>query len=423
MVDVENKDNRPVRAYLVGRSDNRGLSDDEILRELANLTKTAGLVVVGSIVLHRYDPSPRFGMGSGKTLEISSLAKEADAEEIIFDFEITPTQQRNWEAETGLTCLDRQEVIIRIFASRAKTREAVLQIQLASMEYSLPRLTHAHEYLSQQRGGTFGNKGAGETQLELDRRTVMNRIALLKKEIKAVRSDRATMRKRRERIPVPSCAIVGYTNAGKSSLLNALTNAGVLSEDTLFATLDPTTRRFTLPTGRKMLLTDTVGFIRNLPHTLVDAFHATLEEAAFADAILIILDAADPDIAIHLSTTREVLTEVGASERPYLIVLNKVDMIDEPLRARLAEEYPFAVFISTKTKEGFERVVFEMEALLEGEDHSYKIPSSRSDLVAFAHREGSVFSVDYVEDSVLLRVRSSGRLLAALAPFIEDVDV
>lgn len=420
MVEVENKSTRPVRAFLVGRSDNRGLCDDEVLRELASLTKTAGLSLVGSNVLRRYDPSPRFGMGSGKVDEILSLAKESDAEEIIFDFEISPTQQRNWEEKTGLTCLDRQEVIIRIFAARAITREAVLQIQLASMEYSLPRLTHAHEYLSQQRGGSFGNKGAGETQLELDRRTVMNRIALLKKEIKAVRSDRATMRKRRERIPVPSCAIVGYTNAGKSSLLNALTNAGVLSEDTLFATLDPTTRRFTLPTGRKMLLTDTVGFIRNLPHTLVDAFHATLEEAAFADAILIILDASDPDIAIHLSTTREVLSEVGAAERPYLIVLNKVDKIDDNLRSRLISEYPYAVLISTKTKEGFEQVVVEIEALLEGEDHCYRIPSARSDLVAFAHREGSVFSVDYVEDSVLLKVRSSGRLLASLSPFIED---
>lgn len=419
MIDLEAEGSRPRRALLVGRTEDKALSDHDALRELSSLVKTAGLTVAGTIVLRRNEPSAKFGMGSGKAEEISLQAQELDADEIVFDFEISPTQQRNWDSLTGKTCLDRQEVIIRIFAARAITREAVLQVELARMEYSLPRLTHAHEYLSRQRGGAFGNKGSGETQLELDRRGVMNRIALVKKELKAVRKDRATMRKRRERVPVPSCAIVGYTNAGKSSLLNALTDAGVLSEDKLFATLDPTTKRYSLPNGRTILLTDTVGFIRNLPHTLVDAFHATLEEAAFADAVLIVLDASDPDIAVHEKTTKDVLSEVGAADRPVLTVLNKIDRLDEVSRQTLRALYPDAVSISAKTREGFQSLISRIDSLLGGDEGVYLLPHARQDLVAFAHREGSVSSIEYGDEFIRMHARSSGRLSAALAPFAE----
>lgn len=419
MIDLEAEGSRPRRALLVGRTEDKALSDHDTLRELSSLVKTAGLTVAGTIVLRRNEPSAKFGMGSGKAEEISLQAQELDADEIVFDFEISPTQQRNWDSLTGKTCLDRQEVIIRIFAARAITREAVLQVELARMEYSLPRLTHAHEYLSRQRGGAFGNKGSGETQLELDRRGVMNRIALVKKELKAVRKDRATMRKRRERVPVPSCAIVGYTNAGKSSLLNALTDAGVLSEDKLFATLDPTTKRYSLPNGRTILLTDTVGFIRNLPHTLVDAFHATLEEAAFADAVLIVLDASDPDIAVHEKTTKEVLSEVGAADRPVLTVLNKIDRLDDVSRQTLRALYPDAVSISAKTREGFQSLISRIDSLLGGDEGVYLLPHARQDLVAFAHREGSVSSIEYGDEFIRMHARSSGRLSAALAPFAE----
>ncbi|HPO02217.1 MAG TPA: GTPase HflX [Treponemataceae bacterium] len=419
MIDLEAEGSRPIRALLVGRTEDKALSDHDALRELSSLVKTAGLTVAGTIVLRRNEPSAKFGIGSGKAEEISLQAQELDADEIVFDFEISPTQQRNWDSLTGKTCLDRQEVIIRIFAARAITREAVLQVELARMEYSLPRLTHAHEYLSRQRGGAFGNKGSGETQLELDRRGVMNRIALVKKELKAVRKDRATMRKRRERVPVPSCAIVGYTNAGKSSLLNALTDAGVLSEDKLFATLDPTTKRYSLPNGRTILLTDTVGFIRNLPHTLVDAFHATLEEAAFADAVLIVLDASDPDIAVHEKTTKEVLSEVGAADRPVLTVLNKIDRLDGVSRQTLCALYPDAVSISAKTREGFQSLISRIDSLLGGDEGVYLLPHARQDLVAFAHREGSVSSIEYGDEFIRMHARSSGRLSAALAPFAE----
>ncbi|HNY21174.1 MAG TPA: GTPase HflX [Treponemataceae bacterium] len=418
MIDLEGESNKPILALLVGKTDDKAMTDADCVRELSSLAETAGLTVAGTVVLRRFEPAPKFGMGTGKAAEIAALAKELEAEQIVFDFEISPTQQRNWDELSGITCLDRQELIIRIFAGRARTREAVLQVELARLEYSLPRLAHTYTALSRQRGGRYGTKGSGETQLELDRRTVLDRISLIKKDLVVVRRDRATQRKRRERVPVPSCAIVGYTNVGKSSLLNALTGAGVLSEDKLFATLDPTTRRFNLPTGRPILLTDTVGFIRNLPHGLIDAFHATLEEAAFADAILLVLDASDPEIAMQLNTTREVLGEVGAGDRPVMLVLNKMDLVDDFTRARLVSEYSDAVPISAQTKEGFEEFVKRIDILLSGDERRYLLPPSRSDLVAFAHREGSVLEVRYLDDAIELRARTSGKLAVALEEFL-----
>jgi len=417
MIDIAAENARLPRALLVGVAEPALRGDDAPMRELASLAETAGLELADTVILTRLEPTPKYGMGSGKAEEIAALAKAREADQIIFDFEISPTQQRNWDKLAEIPCLDRQELIIRIFAARASTREAVLQVELARLQYSLPRLAHTYGNLSRQRGGRYGTKGAGETQLELDRRGVLGRIAIIKKELAAVKKDRATQRKRRDKVPVPSCAIVGYTNAGKSSLLNALTGAGVLAEDKLFATLDPTTRRFDLPSGRAILLTDTVGFVRNLPHSLVEAFHATLEEAAFADAVVIVLDASDPDAARQLDTTRSVLGEVGAGEKPRVLLLNKSDLVDPFVRSRLREEYPDATWVSARTGEGLADAVRAIEATLSGAESTYLLPLDRQDLVARAHREGSVIEVRYLDEGIEVRARSQGRLRAALEGF------
>ncbi|ULQ58718.1 GTPase HflX [Brucepastera parasyntrophica] len=417
MIEIEEEYGQAEKILLVARNTDRTVPDETVIREISSLADTAGFTIAGAVVLTRNEPAARYAMGSGKAKEIAGYAAELDASYIIFDFEITPTQQRNWEALSSCICMDRQELVIRIFAERAMTREAVLQIELARLTYALPRLAHTYSALSRQRGGRYGTKGAGETQLELDRRSIISRMAQIRRELKTVRSDRAVRRKRRERSDVPSCAIVGYTNAGKSSLLNAVTGASVAAENKLFATLDPTTRRFTSVTGRSILLTDTVGFIRNLPHTLIDAFRSTLEEAVFADGIIILLDASDEDIKLHLETTYEVLKEIGAENQYMLQVLNKIDCVDEFTRERLHAEYPRAVQISTRTGEGMQELLSRLDLLFSGEEHLYKLPAARSDLVSYAHREGTVTGVVYEADYILLKAHTDGRLAAVLKEF------
>lgn len=417
MMDVDKEQESSLPVLLVSRTENRVLSDREVVAEISGLVTTAGMQPVDIVVLRRFDPSPKFGMGTGKAEEIMHVAESCGAEAIVFEFEITPTQQRNWETLTGLTCFDRQEVIIRIFADRAMTREAVLQIELARLKYSLPRLAHTYSALSRQRGGRYGTRGGGETQLELDRRSILKKITRIQGELKEVRKDRSTQRKQRERVSVPSCAIVGYTNAGKSTLLNALTGAAVLAEDKLFATLDPTTRRYDLPSGRKVLLTDTVGFVHDLPHTLIDAFRSTLEEASFATGVLIILDASDSNIQLQYDTSLAVLEEIGARSRPELIVLNKADLLDEHTRARLPVEFPGSVLISARTGEGFDAFAQLLEALVSGSEQDYLLPLDRGDLVARLHREGTVSKVDYRDDGILIRAGTDGRIAALLREY------
>lgn len=417
MIDVDKPEETLLPVLLVGRTENRALSDRDAVAELSGLVKTAGMRPVDSVVLRRMEPSAKFAMGSGKAAEIVQIAQDVGAKAIVFNFEISPTQQRNWEKLSDLVCFDRQEVIILIFADRAMTREAVLQIELARLVYSLPRLAHTYTALSQQRGGQYGSKGSGETQLELDRRTIMNKITQIRHELITVRQNRSTMRKRRERSQIPSCAIVGYTNAGKSTLLNTLTGAGVLVEDKLFATLDPTTRQFTLPTGRTVLLTDTVGFIHDLPHSLIDAFRSTLEEAAFASAVLLVLDASDPQILMQHKTALIVLEEIGAHSQPSLLVLNKADRLDEFSRARLILEYPDAVMVSAKTGEGFESFAIALDKLVSGTKKDYRLPLSRGDLVAKLHREGTVLAVQYEDDYITVEAKTEGRLEAVLKEF------
>ena len=283
MYEVEEEAQKKVRCLLV-------IPQWVHPQELKNLVKTLDMEVADLVTLPEKTSSAsiaRFGIGSGKAQEIAQLAEAQEADCIIFDTEITPTRQRNWETLAGIPVFDRQEVILRIFAQRARTKEAVLQVELAQLTYSLPRLAHSYGDMARQRGGSYGAKGAGETKLELDRRSIQNRIVQVKRELEKVVQERQTQRKRREKIPLPTCALVGYTNAGKSSLLNALTGSQVLAQDKLFATLDPTTRRLSIAGGTGLLLTDTVGFISNLPHSLVDAFKSTLEEAVQAQLLLV----------------------------------------------------------------------------------------------------------------------------------------
>ena len=372
--DIQAEEEKKVRAFLVGLplAENPGG-----LAELQGLVWTLGMEEAGQTLLSRIDIQPAYGMGSGKAKEICHAAKEAGADCIIMDWELDPTKQRNWEKLADIPVFDRQEVIIRIFASRARTREAVLQVELARLEYSLPRLAHMYGDLARQRGGNYGAKGSGEKQLELDRRSTRLKIQQLKAELKKVRQNRATQRKRRQKVPLPTIALCGYTNAGKSSLMNALTGSDTLVENKLFATLDPLTRRIKIA-GSEILLTDTVGFISNLPHQLIDAFKSTLEEAELADALLNVIDASDPNAPEQAKTVKKVLEEIGANEKESLVVLNKIDAVEAAalqsaagmpgLESRALEalrsDFPDAIETSAVTKKGLDLLKEKISAII-----------------------------------------------------------
>jgi len=353
--DIQEK---PKKAFLVSILE--GKADDETkAQELRGLCETLGLEITAHDKIRVREKSPRFGIGSGKAEELAQKAKEIEADLMVFDFNPSPSQQRNWEEIAEIPVLDRQEIIIKIFADRASTREAELQVKLAELSYFLPRLTHKYIDLSRQRGGRYGTKGAGETKLETDRRKIEKRINLLEKEIEQVRKQRQQQRRQRERSGVPVCAIVGYTNSGKSSLLNVLTGADVLAEDKLFATLDAVTRRFEPEPGTSFLLIDTVGFIRNLPHSLIKAFHSTLEETALADILIHVLDASDPAIESHFQTTLGVLRELSKNaqntqERPMIVVFNKIDKISAGALEELQSRFEGSIAISVKDNIGLD---------------------------------------------------------------------
>ena len=407
MINIEEEKNRKVRAFLVGEPGNN-------LCELKGLTDTLGLETAGTLTLTRLEIQPAYGMGKGKAQEIVDLAKESEADCIIFDFNIEPTKQRNWEKLSKLPCFDRQEVIIRIFASRAQTKEAVLQVELARLSYSLPRLAHSYGDMARQRGGSYGSKGAGETQLELDQRRIRERIAQTKKELDLVVRTRETQRKKRGALPVPECALIGYTNAGKSSLLNALTNADAFVENKLFATLDPLTRRLNLKDGNGILLTDTVGFISNLPHSLIDAFKSTLAEAEQADLQLIVIDASDSQAKFQYDTVIQVLKEIKAEHNNRLIVLNKWDSVKEKEidQAELQLLFPDAVKGSARTHEGFDQLSERISEKLLGAMNEYEIPAEEQDILRQIRANGVISEENWLDSSVVLKARISGRTAA-----------
>ena len=411
MVEVEKEANKVPRALLIGEPGND-------LQELKGLVLTLGMDIIQRLTLNRMEVHPQYGMGTGKAKEIAELAKQIEADCIIFDFNIEPRKQRNWEELTGLSCFDRQEVIIKIFAQRAQTKEAVLQVELAQLSYSLPRLAHLNKDYSRQRGGAFGAKGSGETQLELDQRQVREKITSIKRELAEIELNRKTQRKQRGKIP--SCALVGYTNAGKSSLLNALTGSEAYVENKLFATLDPLTRKLPLNESAGVLITDTVGFISNLPHHLIDAFKSTLEEAVYADLLLIVLDSSDKNAMLHYETVCNVLEEIGADKNPRLILLNKVDITDEDksITNELRHKFPDAICVSAKEELGFLELKDKIYEMLYGEIADYIIPASQTVLINELKKTGCIQSEEWLDDGVHITARATGRLLALISPFL-----
>lgn len=398
---------RPDRAFLVGIADQAdGISAaKEYLSELHELVDTLGIPVCGETVAPVRQIHPKYYVGSGKLEEIRDMASGAGADLLIFDCDLGPSQQRNIEKMSSMRVYDRQEVILDIFAARAQTREAVLQVELARNRYYLPRLTGAWSHLSRQRGGALGTRGEGEKQIEYDRRMVKKRIRALEEDLREVRSHRSVQRKERLRGSIVNCAIIGYTNAGKSTLLNALTGAGVLAEDKFFATLDPTTRKLTLPDKSELLLTDTVGFVRKLPHSLVEAFKSTLEEALLADFVMLVLDVSSPYVSSHWETTLSVLNELGAGDKPMLTVFNKSDLLTDPVaQARVRSLSPDGIFVSSLTGAGFDALYQALSLRARGKTAVMEIalPPERQDLMALAHAKGRIYESEWLEDGTFL---------------------
>ncbi|MEM6911886.1 MAG: GTPase HflX [Verrucomicrobiota bacterium] len=423
MFDVRDRPQKVERALLIGVYFDKREEEEHasLLEELQELVRTLRIGVVASELVFSRGATARYLMTSGKAAELMDLAKERNCDCLIFDPELSPAQQRAWEEDSQLCVIDRQEVILDIFAERAQTKEAVLQVDLARMEYSLPRMARMWQHLDRQGGGSSGaTRGEGEKQIEVDRRLARKRIDRVKTELEQVRKQRATQRKERQKTPTPHAAIVGYTNAGKSSLLNALAQSSVLAEDMLFATLDTTTRRIELPDGQPLLLTDTVGFVRNLPHRLVEAFKATLEEAVLADFLVHVLDASDARVREFHETTLEVLAGLGAGEKPIVTVLNKVDRLRSAQeRAALENEFPEALFLSAKTGEGLDLLHHKLnEHLLDRvERRLYRIPLARADRISLLHREAKVLSEAYQGNDALVTAIVPKRLLGKVEEF------
>ena len=414
MIEIEKENAKLPRALLVGEPGND-------LQELKGLVQTLGMDIIQRLTLNRLEVHPAYGMGKGKAEEINELAHQIQADCIIFDFNIEPRKQRNWEELTNLSCFDRQEVIIKIFSQRAQTKEAVLQVELARLSYSLPRLAHMNKDFSRQRGGAFGAKGSGETQLELSQRIVHEKITQIKRELAEIEINRQTQRKQRGKFP--SCALVGYTNAGKSSLLNALTGADAYVEDKLFATLDPLTRKLPLNDSATALITDTVGFISNLPHHLIDAFKSTLEEAVYADLLLIVLDSCDDEAEEQYKTVCEVLSDIGADKNPRLILLNKTDKAEENPEnlTKLRHRFTDAICISAKDQSGFVELKDKIYELLFGECADYIIPPSQVVLINELKKAGCIMKEEWLDDGVHITARTTGRLKALASPFEQPV--
>ncbi len=381
-----------------------GSTVDAGLDELGLLVGTAGADVVGRVVQRRQSPDPATFVGQGKAHELHELAETVDADTVVFDDELTPAQQRNLEKILGRTAIDRTAVILDIFAQNARSQEGKAQVELAMLRYRLPRLRGRGHQLSQQAGG-IGTRGPGETQLEVDRRRLVRRMTALEVELRHVASTRRTQARWRERSRQRTVSLVGYTNAGKSTLLNALTDADVVVADRLFSTLDPRTRRLALPGGETVLVSDTVGFVRKLPHQLVEAFRSTLEVVCEADLLVHVVDGSAEDAEAQIDAVRDVLGEIGAQDVPELLAVNKVDR-DAPAAAVLASAHAGAVVVSARTGDGLDALVGAIGDRLRVADTvvDLLVPFERGDVLAAVHREGEVMTEEHGEDGTAVRV-------------------
>lgn len=404
MIEVKAEaEGRPQRALLIGiqYQEDDPASVSEQLEELAELVGNLKMIPLAPEIIRVRETHSRYLTGSGRAEEVARIAQECEAEVLVFDCRLSPSQQRNWERLTQAVIMDREEVILDIFSRRAQSRAAVLQVELARAQYYLPRLTRAWTHLSRQHGGGATTRGEGEAQIETDRRLLKRRIQQLHKELEEVSRHRDTQRKARLRRPVVQGAIVGYTNVGKSSLLAALSGTEQFVKDQLFATLDPTARRIPLPGRREVVLTDTVGFVRKLPHTLVEAFKSTLEEAVLSDFLLLVLDASSPQVEQEWETTMSVLRELGAESKKIQIVFNKMDLIDETLdvfrMARLHSQFPDAIYLSTKSGKGLDVLQRRLAEFASSARNLIRVvlPPVRYDLAALAHAEGQIFEEEY----------------------------
>ncbi|NYG58620.1 GTP-binding protein HflX [Nocardioides daedukensis] len=426
ITEVEYRQLRLERVVLVGVWTEGTIEDAEnSMAELALLAETAGSEVLEAIYQRRQKPDPATYIGRGKVEGLREIVEATGADTVVLDGDLAPSQLRNLEDKLKVKAVDRTALILDIFAQHAKSKEGQAQVELAQLQYMKQRLRGWGGNLSRQAGGRaaggegIGGRGPGETKIETDRRRINTKIAKLRRELKAMKGTRDTKRLDRKRNEIPSVAIAGYTNAGKSSLLNRLTDAGVLVEDALFATLDPTTRKTTTSDGRIYTMSDTVGFVRHLPHQLIEAFRSTLEEVADADLILHVVDGSHPDPESQIAAVREVFADIEASKVPELIVINKADAADPMVLARLRAREPHSVVVSAKTGEGIAEVLALVEAELPrpAVEFSALVPYERGDLINRLHQRGEIESMEHTADGTLIKGRADERLADELAAY------
>ena len=390
-----------------------------LLEELIELTKNVGLDCVDKKAIFVRKCTASLLLGTGKSQEISDFCKIHKISYIIFDNDISPSQQRNWEKLSKKKILNRQEIIIEIFAARAKTKEAVLQVELAKAKYEYPRLTRAWTHLSRQSGSLF-NRGDGERQIEIDRRLIKKKIDDLEKRLVVVRKQRSIQRQKRLKRPLPSVSLVGYTNAGKSSLLNVISSAKTYADDKLFATLDPHSKKVTLPNRQECIITDTVGFIRKLPHDLIDAFRSTLEEVAMGDLLLNVIDVSDPDWQEHQKTTYDILSQINAGEKPIISVFNKIDLIDDTIAKILTKQHLQSISISTKDHTNIDLLIEKIQEILSQSllEYNFVILPEDYELVSLLQREADIVQEEFINNSYHIKAKIPKHIFGRLKNYI-----